>query len=356
MTTILSSASARPNFVKLAAVHHALAKREGAKHMIVHTGQHYDPLLSDIFFKQLSISEPDQNLGVKGGASREETIQMTSDAMKPVLKLARPDIVLVYGDVNGAVGAARAAADLGIKIGHVEAGLRSFDTDMPEELNRIEIDSLADELFVSEKSGVDHLKKEGVKGRVHFVGNTMIDTLVRMTPAIDVARLPFDLPSRYAVATLHRPSNVDTKEALERNITFLAEVAEKCPLVLPLHRRTQTALATYGLKLSDRIQSIDPLGYVEFLRLVASAEFILTDSGGIQEEATFLQKRCFTLRRNTERPATMKSGSNVLIDPEKSSDREAVFAFAAKSVKFSVDIPELWDGKAGERIADALCD
>ncbi len=355
MITILSSASARPNFVKLAAVHHALAKREGVKHMIVHTGQHYDPLLSDIFFKQLSIPEPDQNLGVKGGASREETIQITCDAMTPVLKLARPDILLVYGDVNGAVGAARAAADLGIRIGHVEAGLRSFDTDMPEELNRIEIDTLADELFVSEQSGIDHLKKEGAKGRIHFVGNTMIDTLVRMQPSIDAARLSFDLPKRYAVATLHRPSNVDTKEALEQNIAFLSEISEQCPLVLPLHRRTQAALGAHGLKLGDRIQSIDPLGYVEFLRLVAPAEFILTDSGGIQEEATFLKKRCFTLRRNTERPATIKSGSNVLIDPENKSDRETVLAFATKSEQISVEIPELWDGKAGERIADVLC-
>lgn len=355
MITILSSASARPNFVKLAAVHHALAAREGVKHVIVHTGQHYDPLLSDIFFKQLSIPEPDENLGVKGGASREETIQMTTDAMKPVLKLVRPDIVLVYGDVNGAVGAARAAADLGISIGHIEAGLRSFDMTMPEELNRLEIDRLADELFVSEQSGVDHLKKEGTKGRVHFVGNTMIDTLIRMTPSIDAVRLEFDLPPRFAVATLHRPSNVDSKEALASNAAFLAAVAEQCPLILPLHRRTQAALVAHGLTLGERIHVVEPLGYLEFLRLVAQAEFVLTDSGGIQEEATFLKKRCFTLRRNTERPATVKSGSNVLIDPEKILDRDVVLAFAAKSAKVSVDIPELWDGKAGERIADILC-
>ncbi|MBP7113908.1 MAG: UDP-N-acetylglucosamine 2-epimerase (non-hydrolyzing) [Candidatus Peribacteraceae bacterium] len=355
MITILSSASARPNFVKLAAVHHALAKCEGVKHMIVHTGQHYDPLLSDIFFKQLQIPEPDENLGVKGGANREETIALTAEAMKPVLKLARPDIVLVYGDVNGAVGAARAAADVGIRIGHVEAGLRSFDSDMPEELNRIEIDKLADELFVSEQSGLDHLKKEGAKGRVSFVGNTMIDTLIRMRPSIDASRLPFDLPERYAVATLHRPSNVDSKEALERNIAFLSEVSEKCPLILPLHRRTQAALTAHGLKLGDRIQSIEPLGYLEFLRLVSPAEFILTDSGGIQEEAAFLQKRCFTLRRNTERPATVRSGSNMLIDPDQSSDREIVLAFAAHASSVTVKIPEKWDGKAGERIAEVLC-
>ncbi len=354
MITVLSSASARPNFVKLAAVHHALAAREGVKHMIVHTGQHYDPLLSDIFFQQLQIPEPDENLGIKGSANREETIQMTADAMKPILKLARPDIVLVYGDVNGAVGAARAAADLGIKIGHIEAGLRSFDKEMPEELNRIEIDQLADELFVSEQSGVDHLKREGAKGRVHFVGNTMIDTLIRMRPVIDASRLDLELPERFAVATLHRPSNVDHKEALEHVMTFLGDIAERCPLILPLHHRTQTALKTHGLRLNEKIRTIDPLGYIEFLKLMTLADCILTDSGGIQEEATFLAKRCFTLRRNTERPATVTSGSNVLIDPEVISDRDLVLAFASKPSAVSVKIPEKWDGKAGERIADHL--
>ncbi len=355
MITVLSSASARPNFVKLAAVHHALAKHEGVKHLIVHTGQHYDPLFSDIFFRQLSIPEPTQNLGIKGGATREETIQMTCDAMMSALKLTRPDIVLVYGDVNGAVGAARAASTLGIKIGHVEAGLRSFDADMPEELNRMEIDSLANELFVSEQSGMAHLSKEGAKGRVHFVGNTMIDTLIRMRPSIDTVSLPFDTPQRFAIATLHRPSNVDTKEVLKKNIDFLSDIAAICPLILPLHRRTQEALVTHGLTVNENILVIEPLGYLEFLHLMSSAEFLLTDSGGIQEEATFLQKPCFTLRRNTERPATVLSGSNVLIDPDRDVDYQKVLSFAEQSRRILVKIPDLWDGKAGERIADVLC-
>lgn len=355
MITVLSSASARPNFVKLAAVHHALAKHPHVTHVIVHTGQHYDPLFSDIFFTQLRIPEPDENLGIKGGSSREDVIASTAKAMAPVLKLSRPDIVLVYGDVNGAVGAARAAADCGIRIGHVEAGLRSFDTTMPEELNRLEIDRLADDLFVSEQSGLDHLATEKAAGRVHFVGNTMIDTLIRMQPSIEAASLPFDLPTRFAVATLHRPSNVDSREALEKNIRFLEEISESCPLILPLHLRTQAALESHGLILSERIRTIDPLGYLEFLKLVTPAAFILTDSGGIQEEAAFLGKRCFTLRRNTERPATETSGSNILINPEKQADRDAVFAFAAKPTHISVTIPPLWDGKAGERIADIVC-
>lgn len=360
MITILSSASARPNFVKLAAVHHALAAREGVKHIIVHTGQHYDPLLSDIFFKQLNIPEPDENLGVKGGADREETIRMTAEAMTPVLKLVHPDIVLVYGDVNGAVGAARAAADLGIRIGHIEAGLRSFDADMPEELNRIEIDQLADELFVSEQSGVDHLKKEGAKGRVHFVGNTMIDTLIRMTPSIDAARLEFDLPERYAVATLHRPSNVDDIDGLNGILGLLRKVNKDIPIVLPMHPRLRQKLEKTDPEhtttiISSIARSIDPLGYLPFLHLMKSAEFILTDSGGIQEEATFLGKRCFTLRRNTERPSTIDSGSNMLIDPENEADRQKVLDYAKNLTKISVKIPDMWDGKAGERIADILC-
>lgn len=356
MITVVSSASARPNFVKLAAVHHALAAREGVKHVIIHTGQHYDPLFSDIFFSQLGIPAPDENLGIRGGTDRESTIHATEEAMTPILKLLHPDIVLVYGDVNGAVGAARAAANTGLTVGHVEAGLRSFDTDMPEELNRTEIDALADLLFVTEQSGIDHLRAEGANGAVHFVGNTMIDTLVRMRPAIDTVPLPFSTESRFGVVTLHRPSNVDTKESLLHNIDFLNTVASRCPLILPLHRRTQAALREHGLEkaLGDGVRTVEPLGYLEFLRLVSASAFVLTDSGGIQEEATYLQKRCFTLRRNTERPATVESGSNVLIDPSNDDDARLVFSFAEKPVPVAVKIPPLWDGKAGERIARVL--
>lgn len=360
MMTVVSSASARPNFVKLAAVHHALARREGVKHIIVHTGQHYDPLLSDIFFEQLEIPEPDENLGIKGGASREEVIQLTSDAMKPVLKLVHPDILLVYGDVNGAVGAARAAADLHIRIGHVEAGLRSRDTAMPEELNRIEIDGLADELFVTEESAFEHIQTEKLKGNIHFVGNTMIDTLIRMTPAIDAAKMPLTLPEHFAVATLHRPSNVDDRDGLLEIIKFFAAVNEKVPIVLPIHPRFRDVLAKPDAEqprmnpLLSISYPIDPLGYIPFLKLMKSADFILTDSGGIQEEAAFLGKRCFTLRRNTERPSTIESGSNVLIDPSHEKDRQNVLDFAQHPRNVEIKIPEKWDGQAGERIADII--
>jgi UDP-N-acetylglucosamine 2-epimerase (non-hydrolysing) len=354
MIKILSSASARPNFVKLAAVHHALMDKKFAgkfEHVIVHTGQHYDPLLSDIFFTQLNIPAPAHNLGIKGGTDRLDVITQTKEAMIPVLTQEKPDIVLVYGDVNGALGAAQAAKELGIKIGHIEAGLRSFDESMPEELNRIAIDQLAYELFVTEESGMDHLQKEKVKGNVHFVGNTMIDTLFRMQTIISKEKISTDL-KKFAIATIHRPSNVDDAKILRSVLDFLSAVGERCPVILPVHPRLRDALGT--TKLPDTIHRMDPLGYIPFLALASKSQFIITDSGGIQEEAAFLKKRCFTLRRNTERPSTIKSGSNVLIDPESEADRKKVLDFAANPEKVTVSIPEKWDGKAGERIADAL--
>lgn len=353
---VLSTASARPNFVKLAAVHHAFVAHSGFEHVIVHTGQHYDPLFSDIFFEQLSIPMPAHNLGVKGGGDRESVIAATATAILPILEKEKPDIVLVYGDVNGAVGAARAANELSIHIGHIESGLRSFDLTMPEEHNRIEIDRLADHLFVTEQSGVDHLQKEGAGGKVHFVGNTMIDTLVRMLPLVRTSPLPQGLPKAYAIATLHRPSNVDSPASLKKSLEFLGEVSTYCPLVFPLHRRTQAAIEAAGLKdlIPSTITLIDPLGYIEFLALVSHAAFVLTDSGGIQEEATFLGKKCFTLRKNTERPSTVRSGSNTLIDLDDIGDQNTVLSFAKKPRDPTVLIPSLWDGKAGERIAEVL--
>jgi UDP-N-acetylglucosamine 2-epimerase (non-hydrolysing) len=357
---ILSSCSARPNFVKLAAVHHALSKRTDVEHIIVHTGQHYDPLLSDIFFEQLKIPQPNHNLGVRGGGSREEVIAATEAAMRPVLEKEKPNLLLVYGDVNGAVGAARAAQKLGIKIGHVEAGLRSGDPEMPEEHNRIEIDRMADLLFCSEQSGMDHLKAEQSAGKSLLVGNTMIDTLIRMMPTIDEEKVLDFLPENFAVATLHRPSNVDDLEGLLRIVGFLGQVNEITPIVLPMHPRFREVITRRDperttLPLLSISFPIDPLGYFPFLRLLKAADFVMTDSGGIQEEAAFLGKRCFTLRRNTERPSTIESGSNILIDPKNVTDREKVLAFAKDPHDIKVRLPAQWDGKAGERIADIVC-
>jgi UDP-N-acetylglucosamine 2-epimerase (non-hydrolysing) len=353
---IISSASARPNFVKLAAVHHALALHPEHTHKIIHTGQHYDPLFSDVFFQELSIPEPKWHLHVSGGATREESIVRTMEAMMPALEAERPDILLVYGDVNGAVGAARAAQKLGIRLGHVEAGLRSFDLSMPEELNRIEIDQVADLLFVSEQSGMDHLAIEGQIDGVHFVGNTMIETLIRMRPAIDSCLLPATLPSQFGLVTLHRPSNVDSPETLRDLLITLSDFSRSIPLVFPLHRRTKAVIDTHGLSsfITPTLYCIDPLPYIAFLATLKRSCFILTDSGGVQEEATFLQKKCFTLRSNTERPSTLLSGSNTLIDLQNGDDRAKISAFISSPESVNITIPEYWDGKTGERIVELL--
>lgn len=354
---LLSVASARPNFVKLAAVDHALRRLKDAslEHAIVHTGQHYDPLFSDVFFEQLAIRLPAHNLEVHGG-SRDEAIDRTMRAMLPVLEREKPDVVLAYGDVNGAVGAARACAKLGIRLAHVEAGLRSFDRAMPEELNRIEIDRLADILFCTEQSGMTHLAREGARGERHLVGNTMIDTLLRMLPFVEEAEAVAGLPDVYAVATLHRPSNVDDSDALKSALAFLAEVSKRCPVVLPAHHRLRGSLDRFNLSeiLPPSVLLLPPQPYVPFLRLMRDGAFLLTDSGGIQEEAVLLRKRCFTLRRNTERPVTIEVGSNILIDPAAERDRRAVLEFAEAPGDVGVDIPPFWDGRAGERIVDIL--
>lgn len=354
---ILSVASARPNFVKLAAIDHAIraANDPTLEHVIVHTGQHYDPLFSDVFFEQLDIRLPAHNLGVHGG-TREEAIERTRVAMLPVIAEEKPDVVLVYGDVNGAVGAARAATELGIRLAHVEAGLRSFDNAMPEELNRIEVDALSALLFCSEESGVRHLSAEAVKGQVHFVGNTMIDTLIRMLPRVGDAPLPAGLPASYAVATLHRPSNVDDADALKSVLDFIGDVSAKCPVVLPVHHRLRASMDRFNLSemLPKTVLLVEPQPYLSFLRLMGDARFLLTDSGGIQEEAVLLRKRCFTLRRNTERPSTIAVGSNLLIDPSLPRDRAVALEFAAAPGDVGVDIPQLWDGHAGARIVDIL--
>lgn len=359
MKTIVSVVSARPNFVKAAAVCRACEAIGSDKviHRIVHTGQHYDPLFSDIFFKQLAIPLPDINLDIHGG-TRDEVIVKTEQAMLSALASFKPDVVLVYGDVNGATGAAQAAKKAGIPLAHVEAGLRSFDNDMPEELNRIAIDALADILFVTEQSGVDNLKKEKRTGAIHLVGNTMIDTLLTMLPLVDREGLPPGIAGRFAVATLHRPSNVDDAAALGRNLAFLQEISDLIPIVFPVHHRTKAALERFKLHsmISPRTHIIDALGYVPFLKACKESAFILTDSGGIQEEAVLLQKKCFTMRRNTERPITILAGSNTLIDPAKEADRQQVLDYAEHPVSPTIQTPPFWDGQTGKRIVDILID
>ncbi len=358
MKTVVSVCSARPNFVKLAAVHHALAARPlEFTHVIVHTGQHYDPLLSDVFFEQLSIPQPSFNLGVHGG-TREEVIENTKSAFAKVLPEIDPDIVLVYGDVNGAVGAALATKEGGYKLGHVEAGLRSFDESMPEEHNRISVDEMADLLFCSEDSGMKHLEEEGVRGKKFLVGNVMIDTLVRMMPHFESNKADFksrlSIMDNHVIVTIHRPSNVDDPQTLTKVMSFIGDVAAIHPIFIPAHPRLSQALDNNKITIPYKVAFTSPLPYLDFLYLLQKSTFILTDSGGIQEEATFLKKRCFTLRLNTERPSTIKSGSNVLIDINNEEDRQQVLAFAKNPNALTVNVPAIWDGKAGERIAEIL--
>ncbi len=353
---ILSVCSARPNFVKLAAVHHALADRKlDGDHIIVHTGQHHDALFSDVFFTQLEIPLPTINLGIHGG-SNEEQQKRVEEACASVFASEKPNIILVYGDVNGAAAAARAAQAAGIPLAHVEAGLRSFDLAMPEEHNRMAIDKLSQLLFVTEQSGLDNIAKEKLTGKPFLVGNTMIDTLVRMLPVIETLPMPIKMPEKYAVVTLHRPSNVDDESALHSIVNYLLSLNETIPLVFPLHRRTQARLEQFGLlaSLTSRVQCIDPLPYLSFLRLVQGAHFVLTDSGGIQEETTYLQKKCFTARPNTERPVTIEIGSNELVDLSSEDGREVIAEFAVRDSHPVGQIPPLWDGKTGERIVGIL--
>lgn len=353
----MSITSARPNFVKLAAVHQAFVQsgRTDVRHVIIHTGQHYDPLFSDIFFQQLDIPVPNENLGIHGG-TRVEIIERTADALAPVLKKYQPQTILVYGDVNGAVGGAIAAKRSDVRLAHIEAGLRSFDLSMPEEHNRREIDSVADILFCSEESGVTHLRQESKSGTIEFVGNTMIDTLIRMLPIIRAEMLPVQIEGSYVVATLHRPGNVDDPVQLQNNLTFLSDIAQFHPVILPLHHRTRAALIQFGLMqdIPPHVLVIDPLGYIPFLRLVRDSAFIVTDSGGMQGEAVLMGKRCFTLRKNTERPATIESGSNVLIDLEHDADWRLALNYAVTPIAPVITVPALWDGRAGERIVKFL--
>ncbi len=353
---LLSVVSARPNFVKLASVYHALKAADWPhEHVVVHTGQHHDPLFSDVFFEQLGVPLPAINLDIHGGTNEEQQ-QRVMEGVGGVLQRERPDIVLVYGDVNGAVASARAATALGIPVAHIEAGLRSGDLSMPEEVNRIAIDSLATLLFVTEESGLKHLQEDGAKGTVHFVGNTMIDTLIRMLPSVRALPLPVPVPPRYGILTLHRPGNVDDPSSLARIVGVLENLSATMPLIFPVHLRTRAKLKDAGLeeRLTKAVQCIDPQPYLSFLRLVLDAHFVLTDSGGIQEETTYLQKKCFTARPNTERPVTCTVGSNELVDLGNPAHLEKIRAWAAAPSAPVGQIPPLWDGHAGERITAIL--
>jgi UDP-N-acetylglucosamine 2-epimerase (non-hydrolysing) len=349
--SILHVVGARPNFMKSAPVMRALEAR-GVRQILVHTGQHYDANMSDVFFTQLSIPEPEVNLGVGSGSHAQQTAEIMS-RFEPVVLERRPDIVLVYGDVNSTMAATLVCSKLGIRVGHVEAGLRSFDRTMPEEINRLVTDQLADLLFTPSEDGDVNLQREGVSPeKIHRVGNVMIDSLVRLLPIAQKCRKN-GFPERYALVTLHRPSNVDDSAALKSILESLLEVQEQLDVIFPVHPRTRQRIAEIGVQPTN-LHLLDPLPYIEFLALQSRATAVLTDSGGIQEETTYLGVPCLTLRSNTERPITVTMGTNVLVgqDREKlASELKGILSGCAKKGA----VPPLWDGHAAERIADILC-
>lgn len=348
---------ARPNFMKVAPVLAALAKRPGVDQLLVHTGQHYDANMSAIFFKQLGIPEPDINLEVGSGSHAVQTAQIMTK-LEEVVLAHKPTMVLVYGDINSTVAAALVCAKLHIPVSHVEAGLRSGDRTMPEEINRLVTDQIADLLFTPSADGDENLLREGIAPtRIHCVGNVMIDTLVRLLPqaeALDIlARLELT-PQQYGLITLHRPSNVDEPTMLYQIVETLESISCELPLVFPIHPRTRARLANSPLKAhSERINFTEPLGYLEFLALQQQAKLIITDSGGIQEESTYLGVPCLTVRENTERPVTVTVGTNLLVGQDMGRLRHEVDQILAGAAKPG-QIPPLWDGHAGERIAELL--
>ncbi|MEU0563787.1 UDP-N-acetylglucosamine 2-epimerase (non-hydrolyzing) [Nonomuraea sp. NPDC005983] len=351
---VLHVLGARPNFVKAAPVVRALGEL-GVRQGIIHTGQHYDALMSDVFFADLGLPEPLANLGVGSGTHAKQTAALLV-GLEEIFLAQDPDLVVVYGDVNSTLAAILVSAKLGIRTAHVEAGLRSFDRSMPEEVNRIVTDSLSDLLFATSADALSHLAAEGVPAsKVHLVGNPMIDSLFSALPSLDpgpvVERLA--IPTRYAVATLHRPANVDTPEAARELVSAVLEVSRQIPVVVPIHPRGRTRLAEAGLVDGPAVKVVDPLGYVDFLSLVRGAALVVTDSGGVQEETTMLGVPCLTVRPNTERPVTITHGTNRLVTPAL-LPAAAEKALADGASTPSGELPPLWDGAAGPRIARVI--
>ena len=362
---VLNVVGARPNFVKIAPLLREMAARPQIESLLVHTGQHYDARMSDGFFEALAIPAPDVNLGVGSGSHAQQTAEVMK-RLEPVMDAVRPDVVLVVGDVNSTLAAALVAVKQSIRVGHVEAGLRSFDRSMPEEINRLATDAVAEDLFASEESAVLNLAREGVPAeRVHFVGNVMIDALRLTRPLWQAssvfADLGLDRICRYGAVTLHRPANVDDPRRLGQILGALHEVARHVPLIFPVHPRVRSRLTGVDVTWLSASQPVpergivctEPLGYLDFVALVSRAAVVLTDSGGIQEETTILGVPCLTLRENTERPATVIHGTNRVIGVARSRIIDAaLFALAHPPTRRAA--PPLWDGYAAARIIDTL--
>jgi UDP-N-acetylglucosamine 2-epimerase (non-hydrolysing) len=345
---------ARPNFVKMAPVIAEMRRRAPQiDHVVVHTGQHYDSAMSQVFLDELGVPEPDHLLGVGSGSQAVQTARIM-ERIEPVFEADPPDLVVLPGDVNSTLAAALVAAKLGIRIAHVESGLRSYDRSMPEEINRFLTDGLADLLFVHCEDAVENLAREGIRGdHVIFTGNTMIDSLVAVEPRfaeLCAARAHGLQAGEYLLVTLHRPALVDGP-LLTATIDRLAEVARRLPVLFPAHPRTQKALE--GVTIPAGLHIVGPLGYLDFLSLERDAAGVLTDSGGVQEETTYMGVPCFTLRDNTERPVTITHGTNTLLGmaPERIGDVPRLLEYGVRRPAVR---PPLWDGRAAERLADGL--
>ena len=353
---VLAVAGARPNFMKIAALLRELEARPRFSVSLVHTGQHYDQAMSDSFFRDLGIREPDVNLGVGSGSHGAMTAQVL-EKMEGVLEARRPDLLAVVGDVNSTLAASLAAVKLGIPVAHIEAGLRSFDRAMPEEINRMMTDVISDWLFVTEPAGRENLLREGIpEARIHHVGNTMIDTLLahvdraRQRPVLEELGLE---AGGYAALTLHRPSNVDDPVRLGKLFDVLEEIHRELPVVFPVHPRTAAAFEQRLGGRKPQLRLLDPQGYLDFLRLMADSRLVLTDSGGVQEETTALGVPCLTLRDNTERPVTVTHGTNRIVGTNATAIRDEVRKILQGAGQTGA-IPEFWDGRAAGRIADVL--
>ncbi len=359
---IVNVVGARPNFMKIAPIVSAIEKRTDMESILVHTGQHYDHVMSDLFFNQLGLPRPDIYLGVGSGSHGEQTGKIMIE-FEQVLQDVQPDLVLVVGDVNSTIACGLVAVKMGIRLAHVEAGLRSFDRTMPEEINRVLTDQISDYLFITERSAFENLMNEGIaEHKIHFVGNVMIDTLLRhrenaaSSPVLDKMGL---VPRQFILVTLHRPANVDDPRILEQLLHVLGLLSRDMPVVFPVHPRTRKQVQQFGFEELVRqypgLRLIEPLGYLDFLKCMDNAKFVLTDSGGIQEETTVLGVPCITARDNTERPVTVTQGTNVVVG----RNPERILQEARKILQGNWkqgQIPELWDGKAAERIVDILAE
>ena len=357
---IVNIVGARPNFMKIAPIIAAYKKYPDIKPLLVHTGQHYDGEMSDLFFRQLEIPEPDINLGVGSASHAVQTAEIMKSFEQVVLK-ERPDLVLVVGDVNSTIACGLVVVKLGVKLAHVEAGLRSFDRSMPEEINRLLTDSISDLLFCTEQSGVDNLLRDGIaKDKVFFVGNVMIDTLLKNKAKAEKSNVLDQLDlngDSFAVLTLHRPANVDDPVVFGRILDALEVIQNDMLIIFPVHPRTHQSLVSSCL--GERIEKLpnlrltDPLGYLDFLKLLSSAGLVLTDSGGIQEETTILKVPCLTLRENTERPITAEIGTNQVVGTNVDKIIQTYKQVIDGSWR-KPQTPPLWDGRAAERIVKIL--